>query len=200
VLLPLLLAEDTLTGSGAMGDTPEPMALGFLRPTMSPTQIAVAVTIPAMAVVLLLLWLCAKRKAIKLNATHKDRVAEDHVQSMIKKQSVWMSEKSLLSRESRPVVCAPDATCELCFQRRQRTHSSALPMISWQLHPTMVVGWRAPKPPTALLGRPRPHVARAFIRLWLGVDRVRRRGRRTRDCAVGTRVRSRSHLEKIIEV
>ena len=85
-----------------MGDTPEPMALGFLRPTMSPTQIAVAVTIPAMAVVLLLLWLCAKRKAIKLNATHKDRVAEDHVQSMIKKQSVWMSEKSLLSRESRP--------------------------------------------------------------------------------------------------
>jgi hypothetical protein len=102
VLLPLLLAEDTLTGSGAMGDTPEPMALGFLRPTMSPTQIAVAVTIPAMAVVLLLLWLCAKRKAIKLNATHKDRVAEDHVQSMIKKQSVWMSEKSLLSRESRP--------------------------------------------------------------------------------------------------
>jgi hypothetical protein len=50
----------------------------------------------------------------------------------------------------------------------------------------MVVGWRAPKPPTALLGRPRPHVARAFIRLWLGVDRVRRRGRRTRDCASGS--------------
>ena len=59
-------------------------------------------------------------------------------------------------------------------------------MISWQLHPTMVVGWRDPKPPTALLGRPRPHVARAFIRLWLGVDRVRRRGRRTRDCASGS--------------
>ena len=64
------------------------------------------------------------------------------------------------------------SSCELCFQRRQQSHSSALPMISWQLHPTMVVGWRDPKPPTALLGRPRPHVARAFIRLWLGVDRA----------------------------
>ena len=59
------------------------------------------------------------------------------------------------------------SSCELCFQRRQQSHSSALPMISWQLHPTMVVGWRTHDAATALLGRPRPHVARAFIRLWM---------------------------------
>ena len=83
-------------------DPPKPMIMGFLRPSMSMLQVIVSLTIPAIALILLFLWLLAKRKATKLNTAHRQNVAEGYFQSMVKKQSVWNSEKNLLNSESRP--------------------------------------------------------------------------------------------------